>query len=152
MSNNHQTAARLSAIIRAQVKTGVGKGILAAASFLTSRVKEVVSVPAPKRPIRLPSVGKKKGAIIGYRAKTKATPGAPPRVVSGQLRRKLSYHQLSPMQAAVGTNAKSKSGHPYPRTLELSPQMNHPFIKPTFEKYKKELVKIIDEKVLLEFS
>ena len=78
--SNQQKMAMLAAKIAAQVEVSAGRGLNAARIFLTARVKEALSVPAPRTPVREgPQEGQKKGAIKYYRAVTPATVGAPPR-------------------------------------------------------------------------
>src|SRR4051812_1245627 len=93
--------------IEAEVSRNIGRGLLAGAIFLTARVKEVLSVPAPRRRVLARS-----GAYY-YRATTPATPGAPPRKLSGRLRASADY-QLLP----GGTEARVGSPVVYARRLE----------------------------------
>lgn len=103
-----------------------GKGLAAAAIYLSGRIKEAISIPAPRRKV-LGANG-----IVRYAASTKATPGAPPRKLSGQLRRTITWQWMEKLiRARVGTNIK------YARPLET--WMGHPFIVPTMNREKHAL-------------
>lgn len=150
--SNAQVAALLAAKIAQQVQRGAGKGLQAAVTFLASRVREAVSVPAPRKAIRgLPLPGKRKGPILYYRATTRAIPGAPPRKLSGKLRQSVWSKMLTPTKAVIGANARGypSRGHPrganYPAILELShnPRRRHAFIAPTIRKYRREIAVIM---------
>lgn len=123
-----QVAKLLAARIKAQVERGASKGTQAAAVFLVARIKETLSVPAPRK--RVTSFA----GVVYYKATTKATPGAPPRKVSGRLRSSITYAIISPKEAWVGTNVH------YAKPLE---RKGHKFLGPTYDKYRTELNKII---------
>ncbi len=151
---NQQRARRIAIRINTQVQRGAAKGIQAAAKFLAARIKEAVSEPAPRKAVRAaPLSGQKKGSILYYRASTPATPGAPPRKLSGRLRTSITSAMLTPTSATVGTNARAvlsrkyPQGFNYPRYLETG-QGNkggaigagpHPFIGPTVAKFMPQL-------------
>ena len=149
---NQQIAALLLAKITQQVQRGAGRGLDATRVFVTSRIKETVSVPAPREAVRLPGVGKKKGAILYYRATTRALSGAPPRKLSGKLRQSIWSKMIGYNKAVIGANARGNPtprnprGANYPAILELSPKrsrMSHPFIAPTLRKFKTEIKTIM---------
>lgn len=140
--------------IARQLERGAGKGVEAAVRFLAARIKETVSVPAPKRAIRgvrLP--GKRLGPIVGYRATTAAIKGAPPRVVTNKLRSGVTHKMLTPHVGLVGVHARSlpskryPGGFNYPRHHELN---DHPFILPTVRRYRRELRTIVGSAVKFE--
>ncbi len=115
-----------------QIERAAGKGVQAGAIFLVARVKEVLSVPAPRRI----SWGRSKGVFVrSYQATTKATPGHPPRKLSGKLRASINYAMEGPMRARVGTKIK------YGRPLEM--RMNHQFLRPTAAKFRRVLLRIM---------
>lgn len=148
---------RLMVAIHLQVRDGAGKGLNAVRVFLTSRVKEAVSVPAPRAIIRGPGQMGKKGPILGYRATTPATAGAPPRKLSGRLRSSITSKMLSKHLARIGANAKGMpspkhpEGFPYPKYHEmvgLGPGSGkHPFIRVTAAKYQSEMNTIMGAQV-----
>jgi hypothetical protein len=146
--SNQQIAALLMVKIAKQVQRGAGRGLDAARVFVTSRVREAVSVPAPRMAVRgVPAPGKRKGAILYYKAMTRATPGAPPRKLSGKLRQSIWSKMISPTKAVIGANARgfptarNPRGANYPAILELSqdPRRRHAFIVPTIQKFRREI-------------
>ncbi len=114
--------------LREQIERAAGRGVQAAAIFLVARVKEVLSVPAPRRRAKTP-----RG--IYHVATTKATPGAPPRKLSGKLRASINYAMETSLRARVGTRIK------YARPLEL--RMNHQFLRPTARAFRRVLLRIM---------
>ncbi len=144
---NAQITALLVAKIAQQVQRGANKGLDAFRVFITSRVREAVSVPAPRKAVRgTPAPGKKKGAILYYRATTRAQQGAPPRKLSGKLRQSVWSKMLNPRSAVIGANArgfptrKNPRGANYPAILELTTdaRRRHAFIAPTIKKFSRE--------------
>lgn len=93
----------------------VGRGLYAAGLFYMGRVKELLSVPAPRRLV------KSRSGVSYYVATTPATPGAPPRKLSGRLRASGSVRKLSDVWVQCGMG-----GVKYARRLEL--EMNHRFL------------------------
>lgn len=119
--------------VKAQIRRATGRGIRAAAIFFSARVKELLSVPATRK-----SVTGKRGKNAGvryYRALVPAVPGAPPRKLSGKLRRSITY-QVSP----EGTAARVGTVVIYARRLEWG---SHPFLVPAFISHRENLVAII---------
>ncbi len=110
-----------------------GKGIQAAAIFLTSRIKELISVPAPR--VRVLGKRGKAAGILYYRATTPATPGAPPRKLSGTLRQGVTVEM-----SADGLSATVGAGVPYARRHEFG---GHAFLRPSLERWQGELAAII---------
>ena len=161
---NREAARKLKERIKLQLKRGAGKGLEAAVRFLAARIKEAVSVPAPKQAIRgTPLAGKRLGPILGYRATTSALKGASPRVLSGKLRQGVTHKMLTPTVGLVGTHARSlpSKKHPlgfdYPRYHELGKDDlwgggKHQFIRPTVKKYRKELRLIVGTEVKMELK
>ena len=163
-AKNAAAARKLKAKITLQLKRGAGKGVEAACRFLVARIKETVSVPAPKITIRgTPLPGKKKGPILGYRGTSSAIKGAPPRVLSGRLRQGVTHKMLSPILGMVGVHARSEpsrkhpAGFNYPRFHETGEEEGdnlgegeHPFILPTVEKYQREIRIIIGKEARAE--
>jgi phage gpG-like protein len=112
-----------------EVKRLAGRGVAAAAYFYAARVKEVLSVPAPRRNY---ITRKKVKRVV---ASTPATPGAPPRKLTGRLRGSIAtLVQDGGKRARVGTNVI------YARRHELG---THPFLMPTLRKHLKDIQRII---------
>lgn len=129
--------------IAEQVQRRAGAGVKAAAVFLAARIKETVSVPAPRRRV-VNKVGD-----IRYVATSRAIPGAPPRKLSGKMRQSVTYElpgvtDKLRAKAVVGVKARSKNGFNYPKKLE---KRGHPFMMPTVRKYRRDLVAIIGAKM-----
>jgi phage gpG-like protein len=133
-----------TARVVAEAERLAGRGIRAAAIFLANRVKEIVSVPAPRR---IAIAGKRaKWVPPGtryYVATTPAIAGAPPRKLSGQLRRSITWEYREDIQTArVGTNIV------YGRRLELGfPRGHkpHPYLSVALERHKGQLATIIGD-------
>ena len=110
----------------------LGAGLRAGAIFLNNRIKEVLSIPAPRK-----RVTSRRG-ITYYRATTPATPGAPPRKLSGRLRASMTYEVetrgLFDVVARVGTNVIYSKRHEHG---------NHKFMMVTLNAVKGDLGKII---------
>lgn len=152
-----QKAAQLAAKIKKEVERSAAKGLNAARIFLTSRVKETLSVPAPRRAV------KSLGGAVYYVATVRATPGAPPRKLSGKLRSSVTSHMETPYRAVIGANARGRptkkypKGFPYPKYHEVKqPEFKasgrHKYIAPTAHRYKKELATIVGQQVKLALS
>lgn len=112
--------------LKQEVRRAAGRGLRAAAVFFSARVKEILSVPAPRK-----IVHGKTGAY--YRATTPAIPGAPPRKLSGRLRASIAY-EVGTERARVGTNVI------YARRHERG---THPFLVPALMAHKGNLATII---------
>jgi hypothetical protein len=144
--NNQQRAKALAERIKAQIEKSIGKGVNAARMFLVARVKEELSVPAPRK-IVTDRVGNKY-----YRATTKAIKGHPPRKLSGKLRMSVFSKMVTPTIFVIGAKAKSDKGFNYPRYLDKkgfgAKSGQHPFMMPTYRKWKKELQIIIGGKAV----
>ena len=151
----------------ADLMAAAGRGIAAAAIFLTERIKEFISVQAPRRIVDR-VIGQQSGKTLirrKYLAKTRATPGAPPRRLSGALRRKINWTMLASMVAArVGVFARgelimierenevilqSKTGEEIGRYARRHEYGNHPFIGPMIAAWMGELVTIIGDEFVL---
>lgn len=90
---------------------GLKKGCI----HMTNETKKLISVPAPRR-----RVVARDGSIY-WRATTPATPGAPPRKLSGNLRRSVTYTvDENEFIGRIGTNVN------YGRFLEYR---NHPWLR-----------------------
>lgn len=138
--NNQQRAKALAERIKAQIEKSIGKGVNAARMFLVARVKEELSVPAPRK-IVTDRVGNKY-----YRATTKAIKGHPPRKLSGKLRMSVFSKMLSPVSFVIGAKAKSDKGFNYSLYHERKGHGKnsglHPYIAPTIAKWRKTLIQI----------
>jgi hypothetical protein len=122
---------QLSRKIAMEVQRATGKGLNAARIFLSSRVKETLSVPAPRRRVKSLS------GEISYVATTPAQIGAPPRKLSGRLRSSVNSAMISDRLAYVGVSARSVKGFNYPRYHEESGK--HPFLLVTVLRYRREI-------------
>lgn len=101
-----------------------------AAVYLTNEIKETLSEPAPRARV----LGASGSAY--YRATTPATPGAPPRKITGRLRASIAYTvDPSNLTARIGTNVI------YGPPLEFG---NHPFASVTLNKRRAELKQILE--------
>lgn len=138
---NEQIAAEYAKRLAEEVERAAGKGIGAAGIFLAARVKEEVSVPAPRRKYTPPGGG------VHWVATTPATAGAAPRKLSGRLRGSVHSQQVSRTEAVVSVDAKSDQGFGYPGHLE---EHGHPFLAPTAEKHKDDLAKIVGSAIVSE--
>lgn len=146
---NVLVAKALAARISAAVERGAGKGVKAAAAFLTARTKETMSVPAPRRRAA------DRAGNMRYVATTPATAGAPIRKLSSRARTAQTWMMVTPTKAALGNSARSDKGFNYPRFHEIDEgggSGQHQFIKPTFERYKDDVRKIIGGEVKADFK
>lgn len=115
-------------IIR-EVQARAKKGLKAATIWVSGKVKEILSVPAPRALVK-PRFG-----APYYRATSPATPGAPPRKLSGQLRRSIAWEMRNnDTVGRIGTNMV------YGRKLE---EMNHPYLSLALQTYGNEIKTIM---------
>ena len=164
IARNAAAAKKLKEKIAKQLKRGAGKGVEAACRFLVARIKETLSVPAPRRALRgVPLPGKKLGPILKYISTARAVKGAPPRKLSGRLRQGVTHKMLSPILGMVGVHARSEptktrpEGFNYPNFHETGDEEGgelgdgaHPFILPTVKKYQREIRIIIGKEARTE--
>lgn len=150
---NREAARKLKERIAKQLKAGAGKGVEPACRFLVARIKETLNVPAPKVKVGL-----------GYRATTRATVGAPPRKLSGRMQKGVTHKMLSGIVGLIGVHARAEptkkypKGFNYPRYHETGKEDGegrlgaglHPYLKPTVDKYKKELRTIVGAEAKVE--
>ncbi len=165
MRTQEQKAAELAAKIARQVSKSAGKGLLAAGFFFQARTQETASVKAPTR-------RSKSGRLY---ATTKATPGAPLRVVSGRFRQSLNAQnvsQTSDTEVIVGSNAhaelsvtrartiiaslagvseQTQYGYNYPRRWEITDPVHQTFA-PTWERWKNDIRTIVGADVVRELG
>lgn len=106
-----------------EVRALAGRGLLVAGQYLADQIRRVLSVPAPYRVVTAGPRSRTPG-VKSYRALTPATPGAPPRKVSGQLRRSVAAWEAAPGVVRVGVQRLV-----YARPLET--RMGHPYLVPT---------------------
>jgi hypothetical protein len=124
--------------IAREVERTAGRGLLAAGSFLSSRIKEKISVPAPRRRVVAgPSSTVRPPGTPYYVATTPATPGAPPRKLSGVLRSRVMVKQPAPNIVQVGVFNLA-----YARRLEVT---GHPYLIPTLMENLGNLDRIIGD-------
>ncbi len=132
--------------IKLEVVQAASAGLNAGRIFLAARIKETISVPAPRRQL---ASGK-------YVATVKAIAGAPIRKLSGRARQGVTSRMVGPGVAVVGVIAKSELGFNYPKYHEV-PQAGsgggkHRFIEPTVKQYMAALKTIISSEVVEEFN
>lgn len=126
--------------IQAAVERLAGQGIAAAATHLQRRIKEVISIAPPD----LKMVTSKSGRRY-WRTKIRATPGAPPRKISGNLRNHVIARRVSDLHWQVGVFDVV-----YASPLEFT--MNHPFLLKTAMAELPNLRRIIGEEVTVNRS
>lgn len=127
-----KTSEQIDAIVR----RAAGKGLDAAARFLANQIKEVLSIPAAPVRYKTNRVGKRGSIIQPRRAATPATPGAPPRKLTGRLRASVaSSYDASRAVAKVGTSAH------YGQPLEV--RMDHAYLIPALRANLGNLARII---------
>lgn len=126
---------RTPAQIDAEVQRLASRGLQAAAIWFSGRVKEVVSVPAPRTRVVSGPRSSHPGTVY-YRATEEATPGAPPRKLSGRLRAGVGWQMVDQRRARVGGNVI------YMRVHELG---RHPFLVPTLTRELPRLATIIGQ-------
>ena len=124
---------RTAAEIDAEVQRNVGAGIRTATLFLANRVKEVISVPAPRERHVTGLRSKNPGTVV-YRATTPAAKGAAIRKLSGRARASIGSEMVSETAGRVGTNIE------YAPPNELG---DHPFLMPTLRSEMPRLATII---------
>jgi len=122
--------------VERQVQNSIALGLKAGAKFLSSRVRELLSVPAP----RTRATSRKMG-VIYYRATIKATAGAPPRKLSGRFRTTVTDEINSEGDTArVGSNAiqsrRLEKGWPEGHAV-------HAYLAPTLNAQRDNLAAII---------
>lgn len=125
--------------VEEEIKKLAGKGLKAAAIHAVRRLKEALSIPAPRR--RATAGPKAKWVPPGtiyYVATTKATAGAPPRKLSGTLRRSVAYEVSEDgLTARVGTSVT------YGKWLELRAAGGHQWLLKTIVGIRDELATIL---------
>lgn len=90
--------------VQAECQRLAGRGVWAAAKLYTNLVKQELSVPAPRRLVTSGPRSRNPGTRY-YRATTKASPGAPPRKLSGRLRGSIANEfDKDTNTARAGTN------------------------------------------------
>jgi hypothetical protein len=111
--------------VEKEAKRLTGRGIEAAARLFANLVRQTLSIPAPPARYKTSRVGRRGRIIQPRRAATPATPGAPPRRVTGRLRGSIAV-EFNPVtnSARVGTNVV------YGRRLELG---DHKYLLPTLQ-------------------
>lgn len=118
---------------RAQIRTFVtariAKGIQSAAPFMRDMLKRTVGVQAPRK--RAPK------AVCGWLAITAASPGAPPRRVSGCGQRGIYFKKTK-----NGVSFRSRR-----RYMMILERKNHPWLQKTINQYKREFFRIIGRSV-----
>lgn len=156
--NNQMKARKAAMRIKEQARRGAGKGVRAAGPFLLGRIKETLSVPAPRK--------RTKDALgnIAYVATAPAKQNAPPRKLSGRLRSSGIWRLITKLVGMISFNAKGMpskkypGGFPYPAYHErkdfkgFKASGKHQFIAPTVKKYGRELKKMLGRAMRSEFK
>jgi hypothetical protein len=112
--------------IRDYVQRRLNRGIRSAGPFIVERLKAVVGIQAPR----------KRGGPNGWIATTRATPGAPPRRVSGLGQKSIYWRRTK--KGGIAWGAKK----PYMMILE---RKGHPWLHMTVRKYFAEVLQILGE-------
>lgn len=115
-----------------EIMRKAGKGVKSASYFVQARMKEILSVPAPRK-----RVTSKKG-VVYYRATTPALLGAPPRKLSGRLRASIAVEFLT--LEGVGEVGRIGTNVPYGRVHE---EGFHQWLVPVMRRYRAGIVQII---------
>jgi hypothetical protein len=98
--------------------------LTAGAIVIENATRQLISVPAPRKAVT------SRAGIRYYRATVGATPGAPPRKLSGVLRRRLTHEVDVPNRIArIGVNT------PYAARLESE---NHRYLTLALQRHGKE--------------
>jgi hypothetical protein len=120
--------------IQAEVLRITGRGVQSAGYFLSARVKELISVPAPRR-IVIAGPNSKTPGLRYYVATTKAKPGAPPRKLSGRGRANVAaeYDEMT-NTSRVGVNLKYMGAHE---------RGTHAFLLPSLVQWGAEIGRIV---------
>jgi len=156
-----EKAAALAARIDREIKASAGKGLGKAVKFIEARVKEAANVKAPTREV----VGRDGRKYLV--ATTKATPGAPLRVVSGRFFRSITSQMEDEFTGVVGSNAHADLSHAarfvaaltgentygfgYPGYWEVKNPVHQTFT-PTFERWMPEIKAIIGGDVKIDLG
>lgn len=134
-----------------EIDRRAARGIGAAAKFLASRIEIAASVQAPTETY-ITKTGK-----VRKRATTRAVSGAPPRVVSGNLKRSIGWELVVQRMAIARVGLFSGQV-----TLDLDPGEippwayggvhetgDHPFIRIMLDKHRSDLEKIMAGEVII---
>ena len=154
MSRNADVARKLAVRVGEKALASASRGLDRARKFLEAKVKEAVSTPAPRKLVK-----PRDGSAPYYRATTPATPGAPPRMVSGNLRDKVTSRMDGPRRALVQSTARSRPSKAYPagfpygqfherRMLGKARSGEHPYVKVTADRHRAELKSLISSEVI----
>ena len=116
-----------------QMQAAARRGVVAGCIFLKDKIREAVSVPAPRKRV-LGRRGRFAG-VLHHRATEPATPGAPPRKVTGRYRSTIDYQVAGDgLSGRIGSNAVQA------RRLE---EGGHPHIRITLERNRDELAQVM---------
>jgi hypothetical protein len=110
--------------LESQFARRIEAGLKSAGIFLAAKTREILSTPAPKK--------RAKSALGGthFRAATKASPGAPPRLLSGRLRGSVTWG-LAPDRRSVRVSANTRYAGPLERR-------RHPFLSLALKRHGAE--------------
>ncbi len=101
--------------LAAEIRANATRALVRTAVVCTADLKKILSVPAPRK------VAKTSGRVY---AATKATPGAPPRKLTGRGRASVLYTvDKEELVAVIGTNVVYMPVHEF--------RTNHKWVEPT---------------------
>lgn len=120
--------------IEEQIEAILKRRLAMAGAYLDAKLKEVLSVPAPSR-------RSKTGRLY---ATTRATPGAPPRMLSGRLRASVAFEVDGDKWALrVGTNVVYGRVHEDGRYPGSPGGGAHPWLRKTIAKEMPNIMRIL---------
>jgi hypothetical protein len=123
------------------IERGRKRGLLKAGKYLVAKIKRVLSTPAERRLALRPR--ERTIATRRITAATRATPGAPPRKLSGTLRASIAMTVNSDGSISVGTDKI------YAGALEFG---QHPYLFATAERELPNMVQIITDEIAAELK
>jgi hypothetical protein len=129
------------------IDLGIRKGVRAAGSYLVTKLKRELSVPAERRKAVRPrerTVATRTVATRRIVALTRATPGAPPRKLSGRLRSSIGL-EVSP----DGKSIKIGTDLFYAEFLEFK---DHPFLRKLIDDEMPNVTQMIGEYIAAELK
>ena len=154
-SSRKSRADRLALAVQKKLLKATAKALKAAGRLLEAEVKKTLNVPAPRKRVK-----PRDGSPPYWRATTAAAPGAPPRRVSGDLRKSVKAVLKGPLQLHVVVPVRSKprgsrpGGFRYGRYHEVAglgkKSGMHPFLRPTWQRVKPNFLTVLRRNVTAE--
>ena len=153
MTSKQQQAEKLAKQILQKVNKGLERGMDKVRYMLVAKIKQTLSVPAPREKVR------PKSGPPYWRATTRAGKGAPPRLLSGALRRSVESAR-SNYQIEITASARSRPSKRYPRGIPYGKiheagrygdkEGLHPFVVPAIKANMREVKKVLGQEVRIE--